>query len=404
VTGAADDASKPPAAGNGPRLRTRLVHSEYEAPPGFAALTTPVHHVSTIVFPSMAETRVRAGPEAYTYGLHATPTLLELRKQLAALDGGFATVLTPSGLGSIALVDFAFLKSGDHVLIPDNAYRPNRELAHRLLSGLGIEATYYDPMIGDGIARSIQPNTRVLWIEAPGSLTMEVPDVPALVARAKERNVLTALDNTWAAGVFFRAFEKGIDMSVQALTKYVGGHSDFLMGSVTAATPALYERLAAVRRLLGMNVGPDDVFLALRGLPTMLTRLQAHEASALRVAGWLQQRPEVKRLLHPAFPDCPGHEFWKRDFTGSSGLFSFVVDERYTADSVDAFIDSLRWFRIGYSWGGVASLAVTYQHEIMLGDAGRNEPGHLVRLNIGLEDPDDLIADLEQGLKQLRPA
>jgi cystathionine beta-lyase len=404
VTEGADGKSAAPGGSDSPRLRTRLVHSEYDAPPGFASLTTPVHHVSTVVFPSMAETRVRAGPEAYTYGIHATPTLLELRKQLARLDGGFATVLTPSGLGSIALVDFALLKAGDHVLIPDNAYRPNRELAHRLLSGLGIEATYYDPMVGDGIAALMKPNTRLLWIEAPGSLTMEVPDVPALVARAKERNVTTALDNTWAAGLYFRAFEKGIDVSIQALTKYVGGHSDFLMGSVTASTPALYERLAAVRRLLGMNVGPDDVFLALRGLPTMLTRLQAHEASALRIAGWLKQRSEVKRMLHPAFADCPGHEFWKRDFTGSSGLFSFVVDERYSADSVDAFVDNLRWFRIGYSWGGVASLAVTYRHEVMLAEAGRREPGHLVRLNIGLEDPEDLIADLEQGLARLRPA
>jgi cysteine-S-conjugate beta-lyase len=387
-----------------PSLATRLVHSEYSAPPGFASLTTPVHHVSTVVFPSMAETRTRFGPTAYTYGLHATPLTLELTTQIAALEGGFRSVITPSGLASITLVDLAFLNAGDHLLIPQNAYRPNREVAHRLLSGLGISASYYDPLIGDGIAAMIQPNTKLLWIEAPGSLTMEVPDVPALVAAAKSRGVLTAIDNTWAGGVYLRAFEKGLDLSVQAITKYIGGHSDLLMGSVTAANAELFDRIAAIRRLLGMSVGPDDIYLALRGLPTMLARLKAHEAAALRIAAWLRGRPEVKRVLHPAFPECPGHEFWKRDFTGSSGLFSFVVHERFSADSVDAFVDGLRWFKIGYSWGGVASLAVTYRQEALSGPAGRDEPGHLVRLNIGLEDPGDLIVDLEQGLARLRQA
>jgi len=398
------DAPPPKPAGDAtePSLATRLVHSEYEPPAGFAGLTTPVHHVSTIVYPNLAATRSRYGPEAYTYGLHATPTLLELRARIAQLEGGHATIVVPSGLASIAVVDFAFLSAGDHVLIPDNVYRPNRELADKLLGGLNVETTYYDPMQGAGIAALIRPNTRLLWIEAPGSLTMEVPDVPALVAAAKARNVLTVLDNTWSGGIFFRAFEHGIDISIQALTKYVGGHSDLLMGSITASTEALYQRIAAVKRLLGMAVGPDDVFLALRGLPTMLVRLKAHEASTLQVAAWLKDRAEVKRLLHPAFPDCPGHEFWKRDFTGSSGLFSFVVDERYDVESVDAFIDGLRWFKIGWSWGGVASLAVSYRHEALMGDSGRSEPGHLVRLNIGLEDPADLIADLERGLGRLR--
>jgi len=387
-----------------PALATRLVHSEYTAPPGFAALTTPVHHASTIVFPNMAETRTRFGPTAYTYGLHATPTSLELTSQIAALEGGCQSLLTPSGLASITLVDLAFLNAGDHVLIPDNVYRPNREVAHRLLSGLGITAGYYDPLIGAGIAALMQSNTKLLWIEAPGSLTMEVPDVPALVAAAKQRDIVTAIDNTWSAGVYFRAFEKGIDVSVHAVTKYIGGHSDLLMGAVTVANADLLDRVAGIRRLLGMGVAPDDIYLALRGLPTMLTRLKQHEASALQIAGWLRERPEVKRMLHPAFPDCPGHEFWKRDFTGSSGLFSFIVDERFSADSVDAFVDNLRWFKIGYSWGGVASLAVTYRHDGLFGPAGKNERGHLVRLNIGLEDPADLIADLEQGLGRLRPA
>jgi cystathionine beta-lyase len=385
-----------------PGLATRLVHSEYAAPAGFASLTTPVHHASTVVFPNVAETRTRSGPDAYTYGLHATPTTLELTTRIAALEGGHRTLLAPSGLASIAVVDLAFLKTGDHVLIPDNVYRPNRELAHRLLAGLGIAADYYDPMTGTGIAGQIRPNTRLLWIEAPGSITMEVPDVPALVAAARARGVITAIDNTWSAGVYFRAFDKGIDISVQAVTKYIGGHSDLLMGAVTTRDAELFDRVAAVRRLLGMGVGPDDVYLALRGLPTMLARLKAHEAAALQIAGWLRSRPEVKRVLHPAFPECPGHENWKRDFTGSSGLFSVVLHERYAVESVDALVDGLRWFKIGYSWGGGASLAVPYRRDTLFNANGRNESGHLVRLNIGLEAPEDLIADLEAGLLRLR--
>lgn len=385
-----------------PELATRLVHSEYTAPAGFASLTTPVHHVSTVVFPNVAATRTRAGPDAYTYGLHATPTTLELTTRIAALEGGYRSLLAPSGLASIALVDLALLKTGDHVLIPDNVYRPNRELAQRLLAGLGITTDYYDPMAGGEIATQIRPNTRLLWIEAPGSITMEVPDVPALVTAARARGVITALDNTWSAGVYFRAFDKGVDISVQAVTKYIGGHSDLLMGSVTTRDAELFNRIAAVRRLLGMGVGPDDIFLALRGLPTLLVRLQAHEAAALQIAAWLKTRPEVKRVLHPAFPDCPGHDNWKRDFTGSSGLFSIVLHERYAVDSVDAMVDGLRWFKIGYSWAGPASLAVPYRRENLFNANGRDEPGHLVRLNIGLEAPADLIADLEAGLTRLR--
>lgn len=387
-----------------PGLATRLVHSEYTAPAGFASLTTPVHHASTVVFPNVAETRTRSGPDAYTYGLHATPTTLELGTQIAALEGGYRTLLAPSGLASIAVVDLAFLKTGDRVLIPDNVYRPNRQLAHQLLAGLGIVADYYDPMAGAGIASQIRANTRLLWIEAPGSITMEVPDVPALAAAARARGVIAAIDNTWSAGVYFRAFDKGLDISVQAVTKYIGGHGDLLMGSVTTRNAELFDRVAAVRRLLGMGVGPDDVYLALRGLPTMLARLKAHEAAALQVAGWLRSRPEVKRVLHPAFPECPGHENWKRDFTGSSGLFSFVLHERYAPESVDALVDGLRWFKIGYSWAGAASLAVPYRRESLFNANGRDEPGHLVRVNIGLEAPEDLIADLEAGLLRLRAA
>ena len=391
-----------PKADAEPALDTRLIHSEFTPPAGFAALMPPVHHVSTVVFPNIAETRTRLGPDAYTYGLHATPTTLELTTQIAALEGGTRTLLVPSGLASIALVNLALLESGDHVLIPDNVYRPSREMAERVLQGLGIATDYYDAMAGATVASMIRPNTRLMWIEAPGSITMEVPDVPALVAAARARGVITAIDNTWAAGVFFRAFDFGIDISVQALTKYVAGHSDLLMGSVTANRPELIDRMVSVRRAMGMGVGPDDIYLALRGLPTMMMRLRAHEAAALRVAQWLKQQPEVKRVLHPALPDCPGHEHWKRDFSGSSGLFSVILHERFAPASVDAMVDGLRWFKIGYSWGGVASLAVTYRRDVYANPLMQSEPGTLLRLHIGLESTDDLIADLEAGFGKLR--
>ena len=387
-----------------PALETLLVQSEYKPPEGFASLTTPIHHASTVVFPNIAETRSRYGTDAYTYGLHGTPTTLELTHQLAALEGGTRSLLTTSGLASIALVNLSFLKAGDHMLIPDNVYRPSRELAERLLHGLGIETESYDAMAGAGVAAMFKPNTRLIWIEAPGSITMEVPDVPALATAAREHGVISAIDNTWAAGVFLSAFDKGVDISVQALTKYVAGHSDLLMGSVTARQPELIERMVAVRRAMGMGVGPDDVFLALRGLPTMMVRLRAHEAAALKIAHWLRKRPEVKRVLHPALPECPGHENWKRDFTGACGLFSVILQERYTPESVDAMVDGLRWFKIGYSWGGVASLAVTYSRDVTANPGLRNEPGTLLRLHVGLEAVEDLIADLEAGLGRLRIA
>jgi cystathionine beta-lyase len=400
-TASGGERTRTPVATATPALDTRLIQSEYRAPEGFASLTTPVHHVSTVVFPNIAETRSRHGTDGYTYGLHGTPTSLELTSQIAALEGGARSLLTPSGLASITLVNLAFLKSGDHVLIPDNVYRPSREMAERLLHGLGITADFYDAMGGAAVAGMIRPNTRLMWIESPGSVTMEVPDVRALVGAARERNVITAIDNTWAAGVFLRAFDLGIDISIQALTKYVAGHSDLLMGSVTANDPELIRRLVEVRRAMGMGVGPDDVYLALRGLPTMMMRLRAHEAAALTVAEWLRARPEIRRVLHPALPDCPGHENWKRDFSGSSGLFSVILDERFTPESVDAMVDGFRWFKIGYSWGGVASLAVTYRSEVYANPMLRNS-GTLLRLHVGLEAIDDLIADLETGLGRLK--
>jgi cystathionine beta-lyase len=298
------------------------------------------------------------------------------------------------------LVDFAFLKSGDDVLIPDNVYNPNRDLANWLTSDFGITARYYDPLIGSGIADLIQPNTKLIWTEAPGSVSMEVPDLPAICKAAHAQGVLVALDNTWSAGIALRAFDLGVDIVMQALTKYQSGGSDVLMGAVITQDKALNQRLENAHMRLGFGVAADDVYLVLRSLPTMKLRFDAHDAAARKIAAWLQTRPEIATVLHPALPECPGHELWQRDFSGAGGLFSVVFDPSYTEAQTDRFVDSLKLFKIGFSWGGVHSLAVPYRMQHMR----KNWPhqGQLVRLNIGLEDPQDLMADIEQAFGALK--
>ena len=382
-------------------LQTRLVRSDYVPPSGFDAFPTPIHHASTVLFKDVAS--MRAGDwkrkDAYTYGLHGTPTTFTLEARLAAIEGGAHCLLAPSGLAAIAMVDLALLKSGDDVLLPENVYNPNRELGRWLASDFGITARFYDPMAGAGIAEMIQPNTRLIWTEAPGSVSMEVPDMPAICAAAHARGVLVALDNTWAAGLALRGFDVGADIVMQALTKYQSGGSDVLMGAVITRDRALNDRIAASHMRLGMGVGADDAYLVLRGLETMKLRFDAHDAAARKVAAWLKQRPEITKVLHPAFADCPGHANWRRDFSGAGGLFSVLFDPRYTEVQTDRFVDSLKLFGIGYSWGGTHSLAVPYRIQGMR----RNWPdaGILVRFNIGLEDADDLITDIEQALARL---
>jgi len=297
------------------------------------------------------------------------------------------------------MVDLALLKSGDDVLLPDNVYNPNRELGRWLTADFGITARFYDPMIGAGIADMILPNTKLIWAESPGSVSMEVPDLRAICAVAKEKGVLVALDNTWAAGIALRGFDVGADIVMQALTKYQSGGSDVLMGAVITRDRALNDRIAMSHMRLGMGVGMDDAYLVLRGLDTLKLRFDAHDAAAREVASWLKLRPEITKVLHPAFEECPGHAHWKRDFTGAGGLFSVLFDARYSEAQVDAFVDSLELFGIGFSWGGTHSLAVPYRIQAMR----RNWPdaGMLVRFNIGLEEPGDLIADLERALLQL---
>ena len=286
----------------GKALQTRLLHNDYTPPAGFVAFPSAIHHASTVVFENVAAMRSRTWQDktAYTYGLHGTPTTMTLDAQLAQIEGGRHCILAPSGLAAIAMVDMAFLKSGDDVLIPDNAYNPNRDLANWLARDFGITARYYDPMIGSGIAALIEPATRLIWAEAPGSISMEVPDIPAICRAAHERGVLVALDNTWSGGLAFKAFEHGADIVMQALTKYQSGGSDVLMGAVITRDDVLNQRLQLAHMRLGFNVGMDDVYLVLRGLASMRLRFEAHDAAARTVAAWLNARPEIGVMLHPA--------------------------------------------------------------------------------------------------------
>jgi cysteine-S-conjugate beta-lyase len=376
--------------------QTRLIHSDATVPPGYRSLVPPVYRGSTTIFTSASQVdddwnQHRAG---YTYGLYGTPTALELAARICELESGEHTIVVPGGQASIALISFALLETGGHMLMPISAYSPNRKLAVTLLSRFGVETTFYDPLIGSRIGELIADNTRLIWVESPGSITMEVQDVPAIVEAAHARGVAVALDNTWSAGVLFDAFEHGVDVTMQALTKYVGGHSDILLGTVTVREATLYERLGAAQQVLGYNASPDDCSLALRGLQTLAVRLSAIERSALELAQWLARRPEVERVLHPALPSCPGHEFWKRDFTGSSGVFSIVFKPGPTQERVFAFVDALELFEVGYSWAGVTSLAVSYTI--------RPYEHRIVRFSIGLESTQDLVADLERALKKLQ--
>lgn len=382
-------------------LQTLLTTTDYRPPEGFSAFPTAIHHASTVIFKDVAALRARNWQDknAYTYGLHGTPTTFTLEARLAEIEGGTHCLLAPSGLAAIAMIDLALLSTGDEVLLPDNVYNPNRELGNWLSESFGITARYYDPMIGEGIAELINTKTRLIWTEAPGSVSMEVPDIPAICRVAKEKNVLVALDNTWSAGLAFRAFDHGVDIVMQALTKYHSGGSDVLMGAVITRSKDLHHKIERAHMRLGMGVSADDTFLVLRGLPTMKLRFEAHDRSAREIATWLKSRSEITHILHPAFNDCPGHATWKRDFTGAGGLFSMLFDPRFTEAQTDRFIDSLKLFKIGYSWGGANSLAVPYRIAVMRSHWPHQ--GQLVRLNIGLEDTRDLIADLEQALATL---
>jgi cystathionine beta-lyase len=383
-------------------VSTELIHHPYQPPAGFDAALPGVHKASTVLFTNVAAMRARDWKQkiGYTYGLHGTPTTFMLEERIATLEGGLQSLLMPSGLAAIALVDTALLASGDEVLIPSNAYNPGKELARNELARWGITHRFYDPMDAQALAEMLTPATRLVWIEPPGSITMEFPDLPRLVAAARSKGALVALDNTWGAGLAFNAFdlgdESGADISIQALTKYPSGGADVMMGAVTTRDETLHLKLKLSHMRLGWGVGVDDVQLVLRSLPSIELRYDAQDAAARTLAQWCAARPEIAHVLHPALPGSPGHEHWKRQCTRAAGLFSIVFDARYGMAQVDAFVDALRVFRIGFSWAGPVSLAVPYD---LTAIRGRGEwSGPLVRLSIGLENADDLIADLEQAL------
>jgi cysteine-S-conjugate beta-lyase len=382
--------------------KTKLIHSDARVPEGFRSLATPTYRGSTVVFPNAEAVQDTWNQHevGYTYGLYGTPTTLELAARVCELEKGFRTLVTPGGQGAIALINLAFLRTGDHVLIPESVYTPNRKLASDVLRRFGVEVSFYQPTIAAEIASLFRNNTRLVWCESPGSITMEVQDVPAIAEAAHASGALVVLDNTWSAGIYFDAFAHGVDVTMQALTKYVGGHSDLLLGAVTVRDEGLYKRLGSTHQLVGCAASPDDCSLALRGMKTMAVRLKAIEEAALELARWLQERPQIDLVLHPALPSCPGHELWKRDFTGSAGLFSIVFRPQFTRQQVLGFVDSLELFKVGYSWAGVTSLAVAYDFH---GTPNRpNYGARIVRLNIGLEDVSDLKSDLEQALERMK--
>jgi cystathionine beta-lyase len=380
-------------------FKTRVLHPKASAPHGFKSLATPVYRGSTTLFENAAaiQDTWNHDESPYTYGSYGTPTTLDLAARVAEIEGARRCFITPGGQSALVLVYLACLGAGDHVLIPETVYGPSRAFANRVLRRLGIDVEYYGALEGAAVATRMRASTRLVWCESPGSITMEVQDVPAIAAAAGARGVTVALDNTWAAGVLFKPFDHDVDISVQALTKYVGGHSDLLLGSVTVRDENLYQRLGIAHQDLGMSVSPDDCSLALRGLQTLPLRLQAVEASALRVASWLAARAEIETVLHPALPSCPGHETWKRDFTGSSGLFSVVFREPASQVELQQAMDRLSLFQMGYSWGGIASLVVT--PDTAEAPSARRFGGRLLRFYVGLEDPDDLIADLQQAFR-----
>jgi len=371
-----------------------------EAQKGF--VNPPVVHGSTVLYPTADDLHAHRGE--FQYGRHGTPTTRALQEALMALEGPqcAGVGLAPSGLSAVTTTLLAVLNAGDHLLVCDNAYRPTRNFCNGLLSRYGVETTYFDPLIGAGIAGLVKPNTKAVLVEAPGSQSFEMPDIPAIAAVAHARGALVIDDNTWATALYHRSLDQGVDISMQAATKYVGGHSDIMFGTISA-NARTWPMIAEAIRLLGVCAGPDDVFLALRGLRTLAVRLAQHQRSALEIARWLKIRPEVLRVLHPALESDPGHAIWKRDFTGASGLFSIVLKPA-PQQAVDAFLNAVKLFGMGYSWGGFESLIIPFDCAPYRTATRWAPGGPALRLHIGLENVDDLKGDLERGLAAFNAA
>ncbi len=395
-------------------LSTQLIHHPYRAPAGFDAVAPGVHKASTVIFPSVHALRTQewVDKSGYTYGLHGTPTTFTLEERIATIEGGLHCVLAPSGLSAVSLVDMAFLRQGDELLIPDNAYGPNKSFASGELAAWGISHRFYDAQNPQDLADKMGPSTRLVWLEAPGSITLEYPDLPALVAEVRKANglrtdgsraIVTALDNTWGAGIAFDAFEMGVDVSMQALTKYPSGGADVLMGSVVTRDERLHRQVLMTHMRLGLGVSGNDTELVLRGLHSMALRYQAQDASTRALANWMQSQKGVIQVLHPALEGSPGHEAWARDAKAAACLFSVVFDERFDQARIDAFCDSLCLFKLGWSWAGPISLCAPYDVASMR-KAPWPHKGGLVRFAVGLEAVADLRADLAQALDRLNSA
>ena len=381
----------------------------------YGVVNPPVYHASTIVYPTLkalrASRRIRAG-DGVTYGVHGTPGTYALEDAICALEAGEVeearTRLCQSGLTAVAGPLLSFLASGDHLLMPDSCYGPTRAFCDGMLKRFGVETTYYDPLIGGEIRSLFRPNTRVVFMESPGSWTFEVQDVPAIVEEANGAGLWTMIDNTWASPLYFKPLELGVDVSIQAVTKYIAGHSDLVLGSATA-NKAAYPRLQRGWQEMGLCAGPDDAYLAMRGIRSIATRLKQHWESGVRIAHWLSSQPEVVEVLHPALPGDPGHQLWRRDFQGASGLFGFVLHPSVSSEThLAALLDELALFGMGYSWGGYESLLIPVDPPRLRTATKWPRPGRpngqVMRIHIGLEDPSDLIADLGEGLARMRRA
>ena len=381
---------------------TKIVHAGRDPEQSHGTVNPAVYHASTIIFPSVADAVAKVPPEYHTsfYGRLGTPTTFAFEDAVAQLEGGYRTLVAPSGMSAIATALLAYLGAGDHLLMVDSCYEPTRNFCGSLLARMGVEVSYYDPLAAGDIRRLMHDDTRVIFAESPGSQTFEVQDIPAIAEAAHERGARLLLDNTWATPVFFKAFEHGVDVSIQAATKYIVGHSDAMLGTITA-NEASWEPLISAHRGLGVCVGPDDVYLGQRGLRTLGVRLRRHQETGMALAEWLARRPEVSRVLHPAFPSCPGHEFWKRDFKGSSGLFAVVLND-CSMSAIAEMVDGYELFGLGGSWGGYESLVLPSLHGPARTVVPWESDGRVVRFHAGLEDVDDLIRDLEQGFDRLR--
>jgi cystathionine beta-lyase len=379
---------------------TKVVHSGRAPHDNFGFVNPPVYRGSTVLFPTAEKLWKRDQP--YTYGRSSTPTVRSLEEAIAEVEGGTATALTASGYQAVSTAILAFVKSGDHILMVDSVYQPTRKFCDYMLAKLGVETTYYDPLIGAGIADLIRPNTRIIFTESPGSQTFEVQDIPAIARVARERELWLLMDNTWASPLYFRPFEHGVDVSIQAATKYIVGHADAMLGAITSNARAA-KQVALAKEQLGVCPGSEETFLGMRGLRTLATRLAQHQRSGLEIARWLEGRPEVARVLHPGLPSHPQHALWKRDFLGATGLFSIVLKPA-SDKAVAAMLDGLQLFGMGFSWGGYESLIIPFDPKPYRTATKWSAEGPALRLHIGLEDVDDLRADLDAGFKRLADA